>query len=350
MFSILDILKKHREDKKKQDASGAEPQACPQSVLFGEDTRVAPAVSVFAAVDKDVLEQNLRQMAQLYDEAVCLLRKLYAVGGVDVSVIKNELDPLVARLVAQITGGNRASQQLFFAEYASLKDYLYYHAANVCLLSLELGMALKLEPPALGDLAKTALLHDIGMVSVATLMMKPGPLNNEEIAKVRLHPKAGTELLAKISREFPRFVTDTVAQEHERFDGSGYPKGQKSDDISEFARIIGLVDVYEAMTHSRPHRIAYTPSATVNAILNGKGSFDSRLIKALIERIGIFPEGTKVRLNTKETGIVIKVNPLSPLRPVVSVITDSQGNELKAFKEINLDKDYLIHIEENLGK
>ena len=175
--------------------------------------------------------------------------------------------------------------------------------------------------------------------------MKAGPLNAEETEMLRRHPETGAKIIDGLG--FSRTVSDAVLFEHERCDASGYPRGLKANGIPDAARIVGLADAYEAMVHTRPFRPARVPSAAINAVLNGKNGFDPRAIKMLIERVGIFPEGTRIRLNTRETGIVIKVNPLSPLRPVVSVLTDPQGNDLAEPKEINLCKNYLIHIEEN---
>jgi HD-GYP domain-containing protein (c-di-GMP phosphodiesterase class II) len=360
MFSILDILKKHREEKSKAvpAAQAQDPPktplpkegeaSCSPSVFFNEE--VHASVSVFSALNREITDENMRQMSRVYDDAVAVARKVYAPKGTDIAVIKNELDPLLARIVAMLSGGNREAVKICLSDYAVIQEYPYYHAVNVCLLSIELGLGLKYEPDVLLELAKAAFLHDIGLSSMTDVIMKTTTLNSDELARVKTHSVAGVEILNTISREFSHFITDAVAQVHERLDGSGYPRGLKADAISAFARVVGVADTYEAMTHSRPYRPPYTPGETVNAILGVKGTFDSRIIKSLIERVGIFPEGSKVRLNTKETAVVIRMNSSSPLRPVVSVVRDAQGNELKLPKEIDLCKNYLIHIEENLGR
>jgi HD-GYP domain-containing protein (c-di-GMP phosphodiesterase class II) len=353
MFSILDILKKHREEKRKQGAGEpvpprpeAEGGCLPSSIFFNEETR--EPVSVFSALNKEIVEGHMRELAGMYDEAVALCRKMY-VAQPDPALIAGALDPLLSRLVTAISEGNREAVKFFLADYADIKEYLYYHVVNVCLLSIELGLEFKYGKSILLDLARSAFLHDIGMAPMLPLIMRPCALSAEELAKVRQHPKTGAEILAKFGRELPANTADTAMQEHERFDGSGYPKGLSSADIFDFARIVGVADVYEALTHSRPYRPPQTPSRTVTMILELKRGFDPKMVKALIERVGIFPEGTRVRLNTRETAVVIKASPSSPLRPVVMVVADAQGNELKLPKEINLCKNYLVHIEENLG-
>lgn len=350
MFSILDILKKHREEKKRL-AGQPETPVLPAGVSFQSvsDTR-KDQISIFTAVNKEMVEENMRLVSGLYDESLALARRVYSPKGPDAGAVKDELDPFLARVAGTLAKGDRESLQFILSDYPDIKEYLIYHVVNVCLLSVELGLELKLEAPALAELAKAAFLHDIGIAQFADLIAKPSKLSAEEIAMIRTHPKAGRDLIDRICKDSPHAITDTILQEHERQDGSGYPKGLKENDICEPAQIVAVADVYEALIHSRPYRQRSVPSAALTAILDSKSAFSSRVIKALIERVGIYPVGTRVKLNTKETGVVVQVNAFSPLRPVVSVIQDAQGIELKTPKEINLYKNYLVHIEENLGK
>jgi HD-GYP domain-containing protein (c-di-GMP phosphodiesterase class II) len=259
-----------------------------------------------------------------------------------------QTETFVPALVALASKGNSESLQFFFSAYPDLRDYLPFHAVNVCLLSLELALEMRYDPSVLPELAQGALLHDLGMLNVLELARKAAKLESQEMASVKLHPQKGAEMLAKAARELPRAVADIVMNEHERLDGSGYPKGSKNEQIPETAQIVGLADVYEALVHARAWRGSQHPSDAINTILNAKSGFNPKVIKALIERVGIFPVGSKVRLNTKELAVVAKVNPFSPLRPVVCVIADAQGIELKTPKEINLSKNYLVFIEENI--
>lgn len=352
MFSILDILRKHREEKNRGAApveSGMSVTKAGSAAVPAPSVKSPDAVSVYSALDKGIAEENMRQMAQVYDEAVAAARKVYAPGGPDTVLLSGGLDPVISGITAALSRNHGESFQFFFAEYPDARDYLCYHAVNVCLFAVEFGLELRYDPAVIADLAKAAFLHDVGMAPMAAVFMKPSQLTAGEIGEIRSHPQKGLEAVtaAGVSSQG---VQETVMQEHERYDGSGYPKGLKADGISEFAQVVGLVDVYEALIHARPYRPRYSPAAAVNVILNAKHLFSPRMIKLLIKRVGIFPAGTRVRLNTKETGVVIKANPFSPLRPVVNVIADANGNVLKVPREIDLCKNYLIHIEENLGK
>ena len=171
-------------------------------------------------------------------------------------------------------------------------------------------------------------------------------MHEEEYAKIKKHPKTSLEILKSAQGEIAQDIIDAIMQEHERLDGSGYPQGLKDKQISELAQIIGLADLYEAMVHQRPYRNKFSPLETVKLILNNKSAFDCRIIKILIEKIGIFPIGVLVRLNTQEIGTVIKENPRLPLRPVVNVFYDAAGKQLKDHKLIDLSVNPMIFIEE----
>ncbi|MFA6384618.1 MAG: hypothetical protein WCY10_04525, partial [Candidatus Omnitrophota bacterium] len=104
----------------------------------------------------------------------------------------------------------------------------------------------------------------------------------------------------------------------------------------------------ESLTHTRPHRPRLTPPKAVNEILNQKSVFSVKIMKLLLERIGIFPVGTWVRLNTKETGIVSKNNQGLPLRPAVQVLFAENGSKLLQPKLVDLANNLLISVEECL--
>lgn len=355
MFSILDILKKQREEKRKSEPvpAGASPsappvQAEPLSVVPVPPESAPENLSIFSAVTKEVDDEEARQMSRFYDSAIAVAKKVYVADGPTAAVLANELAPVITGLVGTISKGNKEALRFFFADYPDPVNYLYYHAVNVCILSIELGLQLQYASAALEDLATAAFLHDIGMTSVHELIAKSGKLAGEEMDRMRQHTRKGAEILDRVARDFPHSVTEAVLNEHERFDGSGYPKGLKAEEIPELAQLVGLADVYEAIVHFRPYRQRQSPSDTINAILSNKGAFSARVTKALLERIGVYPAGTRVRLNTKELAVVMCVNPGSPLRPVVAVIADAQGNPLTALKEINLLKNYLVYIEECL--
>ena len=353
MLSILNILKKHREEKKAKGEALKSPEAWIDSAV--KNASCAPAannqnrsenVSIFSLVNKDVSEDKLAQIKVFYQELLSWAKKVYKLEFVLAADFKSQFNQIIENELAVLNSAPKELLQLCLADYENKEDGLYYHVVNVSIISLELGKGLGYQKQQLLELGVASFMHDIGLIKYLELINKNGKLSEEEFREVKNHPANGQEILKKIGGEFMAGTIDVILQEHERLDGSGYPKGIQEGQISEYAAIVGLVDVYEAMTHLRPYRLRFSPPKTMNTILNKKNAFSSKVLKVLLERIGVFPIGTMVRLNTKEIGVVYKVNQGLPLRPVVLVMFDESGSKLPQTKQIDLASNLLVCIEE----
>jgi HD-GYP domain-containing protein (c-di-GMP phosphodiesterase class II) len=225
-----------------------------------------------------------------------------------------------------------------------MEELLYYHIANVCISSVAIGIFLGYDRPKLTELGVAAFVHDIGAKNV-DIASKPDMFTDAEYDRVKKHPEEGVNILNKIDPGLNERILEAVRQEHERADGSGYPHGLQADDINQYAQIIGLVDVYEAMMHRRPYRDKYTSLETIRIILKNKKIFSRKVVKALIETFGIFPVDTLVQLNTKEIGVVVKANQDLISRPVIDILIDATGKELRAPKRVNMADNPVIYID-----
>ncbi|MDN5347599.1 MAG: hypothetical protein PWP65_1163 [Clostridia bacterium] len=195
---------------------------------------------------------------------------------------------------------------LNLADIRSLDDYTFCHSVNVCVLALMTGITLGLSRSDLCHLGVGAILHDVGKIRVPLeILNKPGPLTPEEFDIIRLHPEYGFEILSDY-KEISKVSAHIALEHHERYDGSGYPQGLKGSECHEFARITGIVDVYDALTSDRIYRPAYAPHEAYE-LLAGCGNFrhDYHLVKAFLTNVAAYPVGTPVELNTGEVGLVI---------------------------------------------
>jgi HD-GYP domain-containing protein (c-di-GMP phosphodiesterase class II) len=153
-------------------------------------------------------------------------------------------------------------------------------------------------------------------------------LSEEERDIIRTHPERGRRILAGRGSVFD-WVSTVCAQEHERWDGGGYPCRLKGKQISEPAQVIGIIDSVDAMVTRRPYRQSLPPHQVMRELLlHGKTSFSVAVLKALGDHITLYPIGTSVRLNTGETGTVTKTNPRYPLRPVVMVTKFGEASDV----------------------
>src|SRR5215211_6042646 len=160
----------------------------------------------------------------------------------------------LAKVTAEMVGAHGVIAAL--ANVVEAKDSTTeLHCQRLAGLAHQLGMSAGLEPASLKGLVFGALLHDIGKIGVSdAILTKAGPLTREEWAEMRLHPLIGERIcepLATASQFAP-----IVRHHHERWDGAGYPDGLRGDRIPLGARIVGLVDAYDAIIHDRPYRPA----------------------------------------------------------------------------------------------
>jgi diguanylate cyclase (GGDEF)-like protein/putative nucleotidyltransferase with HDIG domain len=149
------------------------------------------------------------------------------------------------------------------------------------------GLARKVAYPEdqMEGLKAAALLHDIGKLAVPEyILSKPGKLTAAEYAKVMIHPVIGADILSNV--EFPYEVVPIVKHHHERYDGTGYPSGLKGEEIPFGARILTIVDCYEALTTDRPHRPRFTREQALDVMRGEQGrTFDPKLLEVFFDII-----------------------------------------------------------------
>ncbi len=200
---------------------------------------------------------------------------------------------------------------------------------NVGILATKVGVGLGYHGTELEQLALAGLVHDIGILAVPqSLVTKAGRLTPEERAVIEQHPELGYQTLRKLGTH--DWLAEVVCQAHERWNGQGYPNKLKGSEINEFAPIIGVVDVFDALVSPRPYRRRFLPHEAVRElVMVERTAFPRKVIKALVEQLSAYPIGTSVRLSTGELGTVIRVNSRFPLRPVV-VIGEGPTDGLEA--------------------
>jgi HD-GYP domain-containing protein (c-di-GMP phosphodiesterase class II) len=203
-------------------------------------------------------------------------------------------------------------------------------AFGVSIYMLTFGRFLQLPREQLDLLGMLGLLQDVGMTVVPEeVVAKKEPLSKVELMVCRSHVAHSLSIIRE-TPGLPPELSALVELHHERYDGSGYPKGLKADQIGLFGSIAGLVDCFDAMTHPRPYAEVYSPSNALNHLYNARNvQFDGPLVEQFVQCIGIFPVGALVELNSGEVGIVIAQNLVRRLLPKVMVVLDAKGNPLR---------------------
>jgi HD-GYP domain-containing protein (c-di-GMP phosphodiesterase class II) len=221
------------------------------------------------------------------------------------------------------------------------------HMVNTAIFAVKIGQGAGCSDEELPWLALAGSLHDLGMVILPSrILEKPESLSDEERALVRHHPEKGFRLLQALGSEY-EWLSNVALQEHEREDGSGYPRGLKGDEIHDFSKIVGLADVYEALTHGRPYRQMRVAFDVVKELISSERSkFPDRLLKGFIRGLSTFPVGSYVRLNSQEIARIISTNPAFPLRPVVEIVAGPKAEPLASPRQMDLSNNTLLYITE----
>lgn len=244
--------------------------------------------------------------------------------------VKDEVDCIIHDLLANKTG------MFNLINIHSMADYLLSHAVNVAIISTAIGIKMGLPKNQLLDLGIGALLHDIGKTCISNeLLEKPSQLTAEEFGEVKRHAEFGFELLRKSS--FSLTSAHVAFQHHEWWNGTGYPRGIKGPDIHLYGRIVAVADVYDALTSDRPYRPAFLPHDAIELLFgSGNYQFDYEIVKIFKDTVSLYPVGHSVLLSTGDIAAIVKENKISPQRPLVRVIIDSQGKLINNAYEIDL--------------
>lgn len=160
------------------------------------------------------------------------------------------------------------------------------HCARLERLAIVAGERLGLSSQELIDLSYAAYLHDIGKIKVSdAILNKEGELTDSEWEEMKRHPAHGAEILEE--KDFLLGAAEIVRAHHERYDGSGYPCGLQGDEIPVGARVVAVVDTYDAMTSARPYQRAQAKREAIEELRKNAGTqFDRRVVSAFIEVIG----------------------------------------------------------------
>jgi len=168
------------------------------------------------------------------------------------------------------------------------------------------------------------------------VLNKPGKLTDEEFRIMKGHPEEGYKLLQD-SPDVDEVTLDVVLHHHEKTDRTGYPKGLKDAEISIYAKMGAVCDVYDAITSNRPYKAGWDPAESLRKMAEwANGHFDPGVFQAFVKSVGIYPIGSLVRLNSGRLGIVIDQATKSLLAPRIKVFFSTRSNVRVAPEVIDL--------------
>ena len=265
---------------------------------------------------------------------------------IDTDVAENTVSTCVHSIM------NNPDAMIWMSRIKDENQYTAEHCLNVCILAIAFGRHLRLTESELGVLGICGLLHDVGKMKVPQeILDKPGALTEEEFSIIKQHTVDGHRLLTEtVNTVVHSMAKDVVLNHHERPDGSGYPRGLDAGGISEFSRIIAVVDAYDAITSNRCYSRAKSPVEAQKIIFENRGKqFDEEIALEFIKAIGPYPPGTIVELRNGMVGIVLTGKHKFRHLPTVVILRDQNKTamdertvELHLTDSNELSKEFLI--------
>jgi HD-GYP domain-containing protein (c-di-GMP phosphodiesterase class II) len=277
-----------------------------------------PYIYIWFDNSTNEIESKNHQWKKEYHKALLALQSVFhnvCIGNkLEIEKVQHSIDPLIKELAKDNT-------ILFKIRKINILDqYTLGHSINVGLLATITGKWLGFSFEELKELTITAFLHDIGKAIVPLeLLHKPDKLTLEEFEILREHATLGFNYL-KNTPAISKNILDGILQHHERMDGSGYPLGLKGKEINKYARVIAIVDTFDAIISQRPYKARQSPFVAVEVLHNNLFyALDPHICNVFLDNILQLYIGATIKLNTNEVGEIITINKHLPTRPLVRV-------------------------------
>ncbi len=286
-------------------------------------------------VDKKVgavIKEGKKKATEIFKDAIDVVKDLVHTVHIDKAANLRKMNSIVQTMVDNILDNRDAI--LGLTSIKMYDEYTFAHSVNTSILSVSLGTFLSFEKSQIAALGVAALMHDIGKVKVPhAVINKPGKLTEEEWELVKSHPVEGALMLSEIP-SVSRLAMVAAFEHHQH---GGYPKVDGPLTLHPFSQIVSLADAYEALTAARVYYSSQmSPDGAIRILLAKRGTvFNSVLVKAFVNMVGIFPIGTLLKLDTGEIGLVLhQTRDLT--RPRVLILTKFDGSEKETGAEISL--------------
>lgn len=210
----------------------------------------------------------------------------------------------------------------YLLELHNYDDYTYSHCINVAFYAMLIGKWLHMPNKEIFDLIQAGLLHDIGKVKIPkNILNKNCKLTDSEFMIMKQHSSIGYDML-KSSDKIDSSIKEAILMHHERIDGTGYPTGATGEKIGNYAKIIAVADVYDAMISDRPYKRRSTPFEAFHMFTTiGTSIYETSIVRVFLLNIACYLVGAKILLDNGDIGEIVYIPPDQMDKPIICVMS-----------------------------
>lgn len=281
-------------------------------------------------IKKKTAEDIDKDFSEFTFNAEAIFDNMYSAGTPGLNEVRN----FAKKIQGELESANAIVKNIVL--YGSGTDSVYRHSVNVAALSSLLAAWIGFDEKDISLLTYSAILHDIGKIKISPeVLNKTNSLTVSEFEKIKKHPIIGYDLVKEIAY-LGKSVSYGVLMHHERVDGSGYPLGIKGEKIHQFAKVIAIVDVFDAINSNRIYKKRKAPFEALELIQKESlGKLDYEYSKIFLQRIVNYYIGEEVLLNTQKICKIVQVDINDISRPLL--FDGSEFIDLKREKDLSIE-------------
>lgn len=324
---LIDFTKGDAAIPDKYKPKSAPPQKSTTSSSKTKPPAVKPAIT---------LEQEFAKASINFEQHNRKLQALYGDVTTGLSVNLKVIDEMANDIVSSVF--RNTSAMTILTRIKDKHSYNWRHMINCAIFTAVFAKYLGYKEEAVQQLAMGALLHDLGQAKLPQgIISRPSKLTSSEMDIIKRHVAQGLGLV-KGEKGITPLILDMIVNHHERLDGSGYPRGITAEKLSRPARMMAIVDVYDALTADRPHQEGDEPINALRYLLANKELFDAELVQHFIKCLGVHPVGTIVKLTNERLALVLEGNKSNPIKPKVKLFYNAKHGHHVTPKDLDLNE------------
>lgn len=324
---LIDFTKGDAAIPDKYKPKSAPPQKSTTSSSKTKPPAVKPAIT---------LEQEFAKASINFELHNRKLQALYGDVTTGLSVNLKVIDEMANDIVSSVF--RNTSAMTILTRIKDKHSYNWRHMINCAIFTAVFAKYLGYKEEAVQQLAMGALLHDLGQAKLPQgIISRPSKLTSSEMDIIKRHVAQGLGLV-KGEKGITPLILDMIVNHHERLDGSGYPRGITAAKLSRPARMMAIVDVYDALTADRPHQEGDEPINALRYLLANKELFDAELVQHFIKCLGVHPVGTIVKLTNERLALVLEGNKTNPIKPKVKLFYNAKHGHHVTPKDLDLNE------------